>query len=561
MERPPRGDRRMAYAALLLFALALWLGPLQEPAHEAKAFATGLCVSLALLLAALTGRAVFAVAFTSLLMGVLGLAAWLKYRYLALPLLAPDLRYLAGADLLRTLVHYPSLLTLWLSLLLTLPWVLAGFWRHDRGRPFGRAPLRAAVALLGMLGLQQALSPTGPFASVHAKDPYDLMQERSPFASFAISFRAMQPRPPSYAPDAAGAFTWTQPPGQPPARRPLPDLVVVLEESTFDPRTLGFCSEPVCERRMFQPDARTVSEGLLNVHTWGGGTWTSEFTFLTGLVHSSLGPAGIYAPFNLAPRIRFSLPRALEAQGYRTVAVYPTPASYLNAAQAYAAYGFDASYDGEASGLSWTSTDAEIVRAFARIAAQERAHGGGRPLFLYLLTIRQHGPHGEAHGDRPPPYAHALERSPLDARQQRALADYLSRLEDSDRALSELESVLERSGRPTLLLHFGDHQPSFGGALEGLSLPPHEGVPDARRATYYHLRALHWPVQGLRYPALDLALLGGLLLDAAGLAKDPFFTANALLRERCQGQYLACEAPRLVDSYHTRVFAELGDLQ
>ena len=561
MERTPRGDRRTAYAALLLFALALWLGPLQEPAHAAKAFSAWLCVSLALLLAALTGRAVFAVALTAVLMGVLGLVAWLKYTYLALPLLAPDLRYLAGADLLRTLVHYPSLLALWLALLFCVPLALAAFWRRGTRPPLARIPVRAAMALLSLLALQQAFLPTGLFASVHAKDPYDLMQERSPFTNFAISFRAMQPRPPPFAQGASRAFVWTQAQRQPAAKPPLPDLVAVLEESTFDPRTLGFCTEAVCERRMFQPDARTVSEGPLNVHTWGGGTWTSEFTFLTGLVHSSFGPAGIYAPFNLAPRIRFSLPRALKAQGYRTVAVYPTPASYLNAAQAYADYGFDTSYDGEASGLTWTSTDAELVRAFERIAAQERARAGTQPLFLYLLTIRQHGPHGEAHGELPAPYAHALERSPLDPHQRSSLADYLSRLEESDRALAQLESLLERGGRPTLLLHFGDHQPSFGGALERLPLPPREGVPDARRATYYHLRALHWPVQASRYPALDLALLGGLLLDAAGLAKDPFFTANALLRERCQGQYLACEAPHLVDSYHARVFAELGDLQ
>ena len=42
------------------------------------------------------------------------------------------------------------------------------------------------------------------------------------------------------------------------------------------------------------------------------------------------------------------------------------------------------------------------------------------------------------------------------------------------------------------------------------------------------------------YPVLDLGFLAGLILDTAEVPKGPFFTANAALREGCEGRYLDC---------------------
>jgi hypothetical protein len=66
--------------------------------------------------------------------------------------------------------------------------------------------------------------------------------------------------------------------------------------------------------------------------------------------------------------------------------------------------------------------------------------------------------------------------------------------------------------------------------------------------------------QKFDYPVLDIAFLGSLLLDVAGVPKDEFFQANTLLRERCQGRYLDCKDARTVTSYHDYVFTKLEDL-
>jgi hypothetical protein len=83
-------------------------------------------------------------------------------------------------------------------------------------------------------------------------------------------------------------------------------------------------------------------------------------------------------------------------------------------------------------------------------------------------------------------------------------------------------------------------------------------VPDSNFITYYMLKTNYKPARsGYAYPALDISFAGGLILDIAGVPKDIFFQANALMRERCQGRYLDCPDKPLLDSYDNYVFDTL----
>jgi hypothetical protein len=64
-----------------------------------------------------------------------------------------------------------------------------------------------------------------------------------------------------------------------------------------------------------------------------------------------------------------------------------------------------------------------------------------------------------------------------------------------------------------------------------------------------------------KYETLDITYLGSLLLETAGVPKDAFFQANALLRERCAGRYLNCKDQSLLGSYHHYLFNTLKDLR
>lgn len=545
-------------------------GPLAEGTSGECLFAASVLGGMVLIAIALSGRLAFGLIAGSLPMLLLEIAATLKFKYLATPLLAPDLIYYFNRQILDTLLNYPFLIGAIVLALVLAPVILIVAWRGDRKPASGwrMRIVRGTGAAAGIAALVISMNPDGPFAAVHAKGMWLAMNDDSFVSDFLISFRSTRVVTPRYDLADAGRFDWRDDPSDVASTQTRPDIVAVLEESTFDPRMLSVCTLPrVCDRRMFQPDANTLAHGWLEVHTWGGGTWTTEFAFLTGLSHDLFGPAGIYAPFNLAPRIRYTLPHALHASGYRTVAIYPTDGDFLNGRSAYADYGFDAFYGGEQLGLGWESTDADLMRAFRKVFAIEKAKAHGAPVFLFMLTLHQHGPHMTPLSQLPAPYDKPLftgRTAPdkvLDDWLNLNLGNYLQRLAMSDAAESDLENQLRADDRPALLLHFGDHQPSFDGAITALQkkLPPQIANPQV--VTYYMLKGfgMNSPSH-YDYPVLDIAFAGSLLLDAAGLHKSAFFTANSLLRERCHGQYLDCRDADVLHSYRADVFGPLHDL-
>ncbi len=522
------------------------------------AFCIALMIAAAAAFTALSARIAFGTFCAALLMDVLWLASSLKLRYLHEPLMAPDLHYLSATFLFEVVGHYPGLLRKGLialvggSTLAVMLWRMEspGLWR-EQGRW-----RKALVTLLACLPLLLCLWPRGPFSGIYAMPVWDFISAgpRNPISTFVRSFSKFDIVMPARA-TQIDAAQWHSNAASPvvPARRP--DIIAILEESTLDPRQWADCTDPRCTVSMFQPDATTQASGLLRVHTYGGATWTSEFAFFSGLPHTLFGAAGIYAPFNLAPRMRSTLPLQLKSLGYHTVAMYPMPANFGNAATAYKAYGFDEFHDSNELKLVWESTDSDLLTQVAALRDRLRAQDD-RPLFIMVLTMRQHGPHDYPIADLPAPW----NQPPLptmDARTNRNLGTYLYRLHQSDVALSQLRKHLFETPHPTLLVHFGDHHPSFDGLEQHLrSALTSESHAQALSDTYYRIDSNFAGTPPALPHVLDLAFLGSLVLDVAGLPKGAYFQANARLRERCNGLFEGCP-PAVLQSYLGYVFDHL----
>ncbi len=579
----PRRGKVLFALALVAFAALLAFGPLSEATWIECAFSATLIAAAALLLAFLTRRWLFSLTLPTMLFGGLLIASLIKFHYLTTPLMAPDLVYFVNRDLLDVALRYPPILIAIVAAAIVIPTLLVLAWRWDRPRFLAhRTPARrrtarsvGTLATLGMLGI--ALWPHGPFAAVFEKGMWQAMNDKSFLTDFITSFYQTEVVIPPFAADADNAISWTQadadnpPAGSPATAHPKgvqahPDIVAVLEESTYDPTMLRICTRAdVCKRRMFVADGRTRAHGPLTVHVWGGGTWTSEFALMTGLDHLSFGDAGLYAPYNLAPRVNFTLPRVLHEAGYRAIAVYPMSGDFINARNAYKNYGFDAFYDGKDYGLSWESSDNDLIQVFSRIYDKEKQANGKQPLFVMMLTLRQHGPHMTPLKKLPAPFDKPLfpgKFSPksLDEWLNLNLGNYLQRLQGSDIAMTALEKKLLDADRPLLLFHFGDHQPSFDGAMRALekNLPATDG--DANFLTYYMLKTNYKPTRQYGEREMDLSFAPSLILDVAGVKKDAFFQANALMRERCDGFYLNCVKKPVLDSYQNYVFHHLEAL-
>jgi hypothetical protein len=579
----PRATRILTTTAALGFLALLACGPLIEATLSERLFSVALLVSVVVLVTFASRRPAFALALPTVLFGAILIGSALKFHYLTSPLLAPDLVYFLNRDLLDVATRYPPIMFALVAGAIVIPGLLLLVWRLDRprflaGGHHGRS-IRIAGSLAAGVVLVAIASPAGPFSAVFEKGMWQTMNDQSYITDFVTSFYQTEIKIPPLAADGDASLSWHEddadnPPAcaapqcASPAAAPAqahPDIVSLLEESTFDPAMLEVCKLPLCRHRMFAADGRTRAHGLLTVHVWGGGTWTSEFALLTGLDHQMFGDAGLYAPYNLAPRVEHTLPRVLHEAGYRTIAIYPMSGDFINARNAYQLYGFDKFYDGQDYGLSWDSSDNDLMQVFDRIYADEKKAIGDQPLFVMMLTLRQHGPHNAPYAEQQPPYDKPLfpghwKPKDLDDWLNLNLDNYLNRLEGSDRAIAHLEKTLLDGSHPALLFHFGDHQPSFDGAMRALAKTVPKQVPDPNFVTYYMLKSNFKPSRSYNYPLLDLSLAGGLLLDVAGVKKDDFFAANALLRERCGGAYLNCGNKRVLDSYQNFVFHRLGVL-
>lgn len=549
--------------ALAIFAISIALTAWQEPLPLQRAFITGLMLCTFGVLLFAFGRFATALLVGGGLFLLLKFVAELKLRYLDSQLMPSDFIYYVRTSLLDTLRHYPHLYVLGIGLCVLLPPLLYLTWRWD-WRVLGAlrsrraAGMRAGGIVLYALAFWLCMLPTGPFAKVHARNAWQKMSDDAQLTNFFVNLHDADVQWPAMSGDAVAERDWgataTGSPGSMPP--PYPDIVQVLEESTFDPSIYDACNVPQCRVAMFRPDARTRAHGVLRVHTFGGGTWVSEFAALTGMPQDIFGSGGMYAPYVLAPNVHDALALQLRRLGYLTIGVYPTSADFINGRNAYRNYGFDHLYGAEELGLEeWEESDAQMFAAAKRI--YDKVRKPGQPVFIMILTLNQHGPHDHRPMSAlPPPYRNLLRG--LSPNVALNFDTYLARLHDSDVAMRGLEHAFLDRAQPTVLMHFGDHQPSFNGQIRDLPRRlPAALQPYRHYLTYYMLKSNFAGPPLPQYPMLDIAFLPGMVLQAAGVPTDAYFTASAALRTRCNGLYDDCAVPGLLASYHAWTIGRL----
>lgn len=565
-EKPFRFTRNSVVwlCALLFFVGCVRATAGQEPVLQQQGFVLALMLCTFGVLLFAFARVATALVVTGVLFLGLSFLSVLKQRYLDSPLMPSDFVYYMRSSLLETLGHYPHLWELSLGVVVLVPLGLWLVWRGDRRLLSSLAPVKSVAVRVGgvvlcALAFWGCLLPVGPFAQVHAKDVWQKLSDDAQLTNFFINFRDSDVTLPAMTSDTLAEQEWsaTAQGGPGSVQPPYPDIVQVLEESTFDPFNFTACNIPQCKVQMFKPDEHTLSHGPLRVHTFGGGTWVSEFATLTGMPQDIFGPGGMYAPYVLAPHVRDSLPQQLQRLGYLTIAIYPTNGAFLNGRNAYKAYGFDHLYDAKELGLDeWEETDAQMFDAAKRV--YDKVKKPGQPVFMMILTLAQHGPHDmDPLSTLPAPFNRGLIKG-LPEKQALNLDTYLSNLHNSDVAMSGLEKDFLDRPEPTVIVHFGDHQPSFGGLIRDMPRTwPAALQPYKHYLTYYMIKS-NVPGRSMpSYPMLDIAHLPNMVLQAAGVPVDPYFSAATVLRTRCNGLYSDCIDQDLVKSYHAWTFNHL----
>jgi phosphoglycerol transferase MdoB-like AlkP superfamily enzyme len=569
--------KRFSYIAwlrvlILLLAIGfayfcIWNSALLEPQTFQQNYILALIACTFGVIAFVSGRLSFALVLSGTLFFALKFISVMKLRFLNSPLMPADFVYFARDSLLETLKQYPHMLGLLIGVCIVAPLLLWFIWHFDVRflAMLQSRRLRVGLRLVGgaacALAMWWCMQPNGPFSTVYNTGLWNTFSNNAHLTNFFVALRDMQPALPAMSSDATAAKNWATTAERisegANASSQHPDIIQVLEESTFDPSNFAGCTIPQCRPKMLQPDQYTRAHGYLRTHTFGGGTWVSEFSVLSGMPQDIFGAAGMYAPFVLAPRLTDSLPLLLKRLGYQTIAVYPVDGGFLNARNAYRAYGFDKFYDAHDLGLrAWHTSDAQMFAAAKKVYDENRK--SGQPIFIMILTLEQHGPHDtKPLKDLPAPFNRGMLPG-LSSAQELNLSAYLSRLQDSDKGMALLERDFQHRPQPTVIMHFGEHQPSFSGVIRGMArtLPPSLG-PYKNNLTYFMLKSNFAGPALPTYPLLDIAYLPNMVRRAAGLPGDSYFSALNSLEIRCRGLYGDCPDKPLLESYYSWIFNRL----
>ena len=233
------------------------------------------------------------------------------------------------------------------------------------------------------------------------------------------------------------------------------NVVVIMDEAFSDLSYLGDFETS----EDYAPTVRRLQAecgGWLTVSVKGGNTANTEFEFLTGDTMAFL-PTGAIPYQQYVKGFLPSVASQMRYLGYGTTAIHPYRPQGWNRDEVYPLLGFDrflSQNDFEnPETLRGYVTDAEM---FGRIADEIREND--EPQFIFGVTMQNHGGYSHEYED----LSAEVKLPALDdsSKQVEAAEKYLTLVKKTDEALAGLEEELKGIGEPTVVLFFGDHQPS-----------------------------------------------------------------------------------------------------
>ena len=527
-------------------------------------FAIALFVLLFSSMFAITGQWQRGLNFASVLFVVLMLFHRMKIHYYKQPLLISDFWLVTDWRNWETLLHYKGAIFGVLGLLGLLGYAIFG-WSDVETASTGFRVFAAILAATSF-GLMWHYSKDPDATKVWLDSLPD--DGRDVFLNLPMSCRGVFFKVPEFEGDSQKfkekmttllnekTESKTESAEKPDAEKP--DIVVCLQESTLNPNQFDFDAETIPPFSMFNKQEDTAFVSPLRVHTVGGATWKSEFAFLAGVPSTDFGALASGVFYSVVPHLQTGFIKNLREQGYFCVALSPFTKGNYNAKPAYDHFGFDLmlqpqdlGYPASISKNLWHISSEEMMY-YTKLILQKQhpsLENVKQPMFVYVLTMKEHGPYNT---NMPNHFNLASKR--LGGKAISCLNDYIDRIASLNEAIEGLNDYLKARETPYVFGYFGDHQVAFDNQL-----PPKKGnFANPDYVTQFVVRTNRKTDFVQQQDFLDLAFVGGVLLDVAGLSpKDDFMQANIAMRQLSQGKLEDAEDVDLVNSYRNYLYQDL----
>ncbi len=234
------------------------------------------------------------------------------------------------------------------------------------------------------------------------------------------------------------------------------NIIVIMNEAFCDLSVLDNYQTNIDEipfmRSLMNHADNTVS-GYLDVSVLGGNTANTEFEFLTGDTMAFL-PQGSIPYQQYVKSSTDSIASLLKKYGYSTIAMHPYRAAGWDRDKVYTRFGFDRFYSQD------DFNHPDILRKYIsdqadvdKIKEIYENKDEDTPLFLFNVTMQNHSSYTDSY-ENFSPEVHVIDSD------SDSLNNYLSLLKKSDEALQDLIAYFSSIDEDTIIVFFGDHQPT-----------------------------------------------------------------------------------------------------
>lgn len=508
---------------------------------------TGAIVSFVTLL---SRRLLFANVVISSLVAVVFLVSLEKHATMNMGLHSYDLFFYLNADTFEFLWDDYRRYVVGVFAALAVATILTALtWRFDTTR---LSRLASGLTLVAAIAAARALEP---LASAEG-GAFRMFTQRNSFVSaFYLSWsetwgtlvrgQLMEAAAGTALPDFASESQCT------PSTKP-PHILLIHQESLVPPSLFPRLQYDRALDRFFRSADGRLHR--LRVETYGGGSWVTEFALLTGISTKAFGDMRMFVQVLMEGRLKHTLPQELANCGYRTLMLFPMSNGFLSLDRFYRSIGFSEILDRRAQGAPTTRERDRFYFQNALDAMGRHLKSSGLPLFVYIQTMASHGPYDSAYMPEEKVPGGAPGTSP-------EMSEYLRRAAMVERDGNFLMDEIKRRfpGESILVVRYGDHQPSatrdlISGVWGDDSPDVGEGGAPGPFITFYAMAGNNYSLPTLPgYDPLDIAYLGTVMLEVAGLPLSAVQRERERLMVACEGRYFGCEPRSQILAFHRRL--------
>ena len=537
-------------AALALLGAILVLLSCTEPISPRFWFAIAVTAAFVALVTFLTRRLLFASVIAASLVAVVFLVSLEKQATMNMGLHSYDLFFYLNVDTFELLWgDYRRYVVVVLAAVVAAIILAALTWRFDTTRLSHLASGLILVAAIGVAGAfeSQASAENTPFRFLNDGNSFVSAFYLSWSETWGTLMRGqlMEAAAQTELPDFISDPKCT------PATKP-PHIVLIHQELLVPPSLFPRLEYDHALDRFFLSDDGTLHK--LRVETYGGASWVNEFALLTGISTKAFGDMRMFVHVLMGGRLKETLPQTLAKCGYRTLMLFPMKKGYLSLDRFYRSIGFTEILDRRDQGAP---TIRERDRFYFQNALKAMDHhfkSSDRPLFVYIQTMASHGPYDSAYM----PEENVPGGGPGTSTE---MSEYLRRAAMAQRDGIFLMDEIKRRfpGESILVVRYGDHQPSATrdiiNDVWGDDSP--DAGPDGSPGpfiTFYAIQGSNLAVPPLpAYDPLDIAYVGTVMLEAAGLPLSAAERERKRLMVACAGRYFGCEPRSQILAFHRRL--------